>query len=426
MNILVIGGGGRENTIVWKIKQNPDIKELYCSPGNGGIGLLANLIPSCAHHDWNSYAEFVRQKRIDLTVVGPEAPLADGMADYFRKEGLKIFGPDKKSTQLESSKIFSKRFMKKYGIPTADFEVFENAEKAFDYCQKKFEKMKGCVIKADGLAAGKGVSVCQTVTEAEDAVRKMMVQKIFGSAGEKILIEEMLEGEELSLMAFCDGKSIKLLPPARDYKRVFDGQKGPNTGGMGAMAPVKISKDILSQIEESVAKPFLRGIQEENLDYRGVIYFGIMLTKKGHYVLEFNIRFGDPETQVVLPLVKTDIIELFNAVINQSLEKVNLEIADEFCVSVVCASGGYPEKYENHKKISGLSPAESPQDLKGDSFVFHAGTMREGDFFYTNGGRVLNVTAKGKTLEEARKKCYDTVSKISFEGMHYRKDIAKI
>ena len=418
MNILVIGSGGREHAIVWKFRQSRDVREVFCSPGNGGIGADARLLPACAEGDWASVAEMARRYKIDLTFVGPEAPLGAGIVDFFREKGLRIVGPDRRAAQLECSKAFAKEFMRRHGLPTADFEVFEDAGKALDYCRARFKAGVSLVVKADGLAAGKGVTVCDTVEEAEAAVRSMMVEKVFGAAGNKVLIEERLSGDECSLMAFCDGKFLQSLPPARDHKRVFDGDKGPNTGGMGAVCPYTLPPGQLDQITRAVLLPFLKGLQKDGLDYRGIIYFGLMLTPKGPQVLEFNVRFGDPETQAVLPLVESDLAAVCDAVIDQKLDKVSFKVPAAFSFGVVCASGGYPGTSQKHKKISGLKEAAAEGAL-----VFHAGTTSEGGEFYTSGGRVLSVVAKAASFAEAREKCYRAVGKVHFEGMHYRKDI---
>lgn len=419
MNVLVIGSGGREHALVWKLSQSPAVKKIYCSPGNGGISQIAEILP--AEKSAEGYIQLAKSKKIDLTVVGPEVPLCDGLVDAFEKAGLRAFGPVKSAARFEGSKIFSKNFMKKYGIPTANFATFEDADKALAFLKDPNAAIEApCVVKADGLAAGKGVSVCDTAEEAIAAVEQMMVKKVFGAAGEKIVIEERLAGDELSLLALCDGKTIRALPTARDYKRVFDDNKGPNTGGMGAISPVAVPPALLAEIERKVVQPFLTGIRAEKIDYRGVIYFGIMLTAQGPYVLEYNVRFGDPETQVVLPLLKSDLVELFNAVIDRRLDQVKFETHPETCVGVVCASGGYPGSYDSHKEISGTEALPN----NGSSFLFHAGTSKEGTKIFTNGGRVLNVVAKGANAAEARKKCYEAVAKVRFDGMHYRKDIA--
>jgi len=420
MNVFVVGAGAREHALIWKLKQSREVEKIYCSPGNGGISHLATLIPACAENDWNSYVDFVQSRQVELTLIGPEVPLAGGVVDHFRKKGLKIFGPDANSARLEASKVYAKEFMKKYGIPTANYRKFDQYSEAFSFISSLPGPYRfPLVVKADGLAAGKGVSLCANFEEAKAAVEKMMVQNVFGPAGATVLVEEKLEGTELSLMAFCDGKTIRTLPPARDYKRINDHDQGPNTGGMGSIAPTPVRDVVLEQIDREIVRPFLKGIRAENLDYRGIIYFGLMLTKSGPSVLEFNVRFGDPETQVVLPLVRSDLLQLFNAVVDQSLDKVRLEIDNKVCMSVVCASSGYPEKFQSHKEISGVDGLDADNGL----FLFHAGTVKENDRYFTSGGRVLNVVAKADRLDECRTKCYNTLSKIGFEGMHYRRDI---
>ena len=433
MKVLIIGSGGREHALAWKLKQNPKVEEIFCSAGNGGISSIATLLPAGPEGDWEYYADCARKNKIALTVIGPEAPLAGGIADYFRQKNLPVFGPDKKCARLESSKIFAKEFMTKYGIPTAKYRVFESFSDASDFLNNlsligssrndALLSNLPLVIKADGLAAGKGVYICETKVEAETSLENMMVKKIYGTAGENVVIEEKLAGKELSLMAFCDGITLKALPPARDHKRVFDKDKGPNTGGMGAYAPAPLKEHVMQEIEETILQPFLRGIKREGLDYRGIIYFGIMLTYNGPYVLEFNVRFGDPETQVVLPLIKTDLKEILDAVVDQNLEKCRLELNGGCCVGVVLASGGYPGKYQTHKEISGLdSMTPGPDNVA----VFHAGTVKESGKFYTSGGRVLNVVGLAATFAEARQKCYGAAANINFDEMHYRKDIAEM
>ena len=426
MNILVLGSGGRENAILWKLRQSPSVQKLFVSPGNGGCSTLAKTSP--LYKNFSDLVNIVRQNKIDLTVVGPEIPLAAGIADFFQKENLPIFGVDRACAKLESSKIFSKRFMQKHGMPTADFESFDDAIAAADFCRRQFKSGNSeySVIKADGLAAGKGVILCDNLDAALDAIDQIMVRKSFGAAGEKIIIEKRLQGEELSLLAFCDGKTVRSLPSARDYKRVFDGQKGPNTGGMGAISPLPVSSELQLQIENKVIAPFLKGLKTDGLDYRGVIYFGLMLTAAGPYVLEFNIRFGDPETQSVLPLLRADLAEIFVSTVHQKLSEVQIPKVEEVSVGIVCASGGYPGKYENHKQIFGLAAnADDPLRLDENGWAFHAGTVQEDGKFYTNGGRVLNVVALGKNFKEAHQRAYDAIQKVSFEGMHYRTDIGK-
>lgn len=425
MNVLVIGSGAREHVLIWKLKQNPEVKKIYCSPGNGGIGSITTLIPSFAESDWNSYADFAKQEAIDLTVVCPEKPLANGIADCFQEKGLRIFGPNKKCVQLESSKIFAKQFMKKHGIPTTNFHMFDNPAKAIDFVSHLHPPAHyhfPLVIKAEGLTAGKGGYICHTVEEAISVIEKIMVDKIFGTAGEKIFIEEKIDGKELSIMALCDGKTLKILPFARTYKRFFDNDPCPHTGGMSAMSPATVPNKTLKEIDKLILQPFIKGIRSENLDYRGVIYFGLMLTDKHPYVLELKVRFGDPETQVVLPLIQTDLLSLFNAVIDGNLRKVSLKVENAFCFGIVCASPTCPGKFKNGKEISGLDDIDTTDE---NSFVFHAGTSKKDDKYYTHGGRVLTVVAKGKSPNEARIKSHDIVSKIHFGKMHFRNDIAK-
>ena len=413
MNILVIGSGGREHAIIWKLKQSKVVKKIFCIPGNGGISQMAE----CTEMDILDFAkisEFVKDYDLGLTIVGPEVPLAKGIVDYFQKKNLRIFGPNKKAAQLEGSKVFAKQFMKRYNIPTAEFEVFDNPDDALSYFSTLNSKLS-TVVKADGLASGKGVFVCDTKKDAEIVVKKIMVDKIFGSSGNKIIIEEKLEGEETSLIAFCDGKTILPLIPSQDHKRVFDDDKGPNTGGMGAYSPAKfIDTNDVKKIWDN----FLEGIKKEALDYRGIIYAGIMQTKDGIKVLEFNVRFGDPETQAILPLMKTDLLDLFTATVDEKLDKCKVACKNGYCVSVVVASGGYPGKYEIKKEIFGLN------DVK-DAVVFHAGTKFKAGRYYTNGGRVLNVSAVDITLEKTISKVYKNIKKIKFEGMHYRRDIGR-
>ena len=422
MKILVIGGGGREHAIIWKLKQNPEVKEIFSSPGNGGISESATLLPACAENDWNSYVNLVKSKKIDLTIVGPEGPLASGIVDVFKEKKLKIFGPSKECAQLEGSKIFAKNFMKKHGIPTANFKVLEHHKEALNFLANlslttyKFP----LVIKADGLAQGKGVVICQTMEEAKTIIGEMMVKKIFGPAGKKIIVEDKLEGREVSILAFCDGQNLKILPQAQDYKRAFDQDLGPNTGGMGSIAPSPLTESQIKEIERFILQPFLKGLQNENLDYRGIIYFGIMLTENGANVLEFNVRFGDPETQVILPLIETDLLEIMEAVISQTLSKISLKILNQTAVSAVLASNGYPGKYETDKEIFGLNEIEQKENI----LCFHAGTIKKDGKFFTRGGRVLNIVGLGGSREEAKNNCYAALSKISFEKMQFRTDIA--
>lgn len=421
MRILVIGSGGREHTLVWKISQSKKVEKIFCIPGNAGISEMAECI-NISLEKLDEIVKFAKENKIDLTVVGPEKPLADGIVDLFRENGLKIIGPDKKASTLECSKSFAKLFMKKYNIPTAKFEIFDDYENAINFVDKLYDRPFNnfWVVKADGLCAGKGVTVCNSIDEMKDAIEDSMVKKKFGSAGEKIVIEEKLEGEEASLMAFCDGKNISLMVSSQDHKRVFDNDKGPNTGGMGAYAPAcVVTKKVLNQAKEKIFKNFLRGIKNEKIDYKGIIYAGIMVTSDGPKVLEFNVRFGDPETQAVLPLLKTDIVDIFNAILEERLDKIKIDWDNNSSVCVVMASEGYPGDYEKGKKIFGLDKIKKTNGV----IVFHAGTVKKNGEYLTAGGRVLGVTGIGKNLQDAITKTYKAVKKITWEGVHYRKDI---
>ena len=419
MKLLVIGSGGREHALVWKLSLGKKVDKIYCIPGNAGIEQIARC-ENIPVSDFEQLAKFVKNNKIDLTVVGPEDPLSKGIVNYFESRGLRIFGPDRNSAQFESSKIFAKEFMKKYGIPTAEFEVFDNPDSAFDYISK--HSSRPLVVKADGLCAGKGVLVCDNAEEAKNAVQQIMVKKEFGSAGDKIIIEERLSGEEASLMAFCDGKTIVPMVASQDHKRVFDSDKGLNTGGMGAYAPASVvDEEIYKKAKEQVFDNFLKGLKQENIKFKGIIYAGIMISDSIPKVLEFDARFGDPETQVVLPLLKNDLVEVIDTVIDGKLDTVKINWDGGSCVCVVLASGGYPGSYEKGKEISGL---ESAGKLK-DTIVFHAGTKSDGSKILTNGGRVLGVTSLGKDLKEAIDNTYVAVKKIKFDKMHYRKDIGQ-
>jgi len=418
MKVMLIGSGGREHCIAWKLKQNPEVKELYCVPGNGGMSSLGvcitlNTIPEMI--------QFAKEKGIDLTLVGPEAPLASGIVDLFKAEGLTIIGPNQKAARLESSKVYAKQFMKRFGIPTAQFEVFDRPDAAIAYLKAglKFP----LVIKADGLAAGKGVFIVEDEEEGEDVISELMVDKIFGNAGNQIIVEECLEGEEATIMFLFDGKSCCILPSSQDHKRVGDSDVGPNTGGMGAYSPAPlITNHILPKIEKSVIYPFIEGIQQENLDYRGIVYLGLMITHHSEInVLEFNVRLGDPETQVVLPRIKNDWLDLNWALGQGLLSEVKLEVYTQPLLGVVLTSRGYPGNFEIGKKIEGLE--DFPNEPQGKVLVFHAGTQRKSNQIYTSGGRVLNVCAFGDTLKDAAYNAYLAVGKIYFENMYYRQDI---
>jgi len=417
MKVLVIGSGGREHALVWKITQSPKISQIYCAPGNAGISKLAQCVNINAD-SIDKLVDFAQEEKIDLTIVGPELPLSNGIVNEFNRKGLRVFGPSKKATEIESSKVFSKYLMKKYNIPTANYEVFQNSEKAFDYIKQQAFPL---VIKADGLAAGKGVFIVKDLLQARDALDALMEEKKFGEAGRQVIIEEFLEGEEVSILAFCDGKTIVPMVSSQDHKKIFDNDRGPNTGGMGAYSPVPFYPDeFKKRVLEEILKPTVKGLQSEGREYKGVLYAGLILTKQGPKVLEFNARFGDPETQVILPRLKTDLIDIFNAVIEGTLHKINIEWKDNAAVCVVMASGGYPGKYQKGKAISGLERLEKMKDI----IVFHAGTKFQDDKIITSGGRVLGITAWDETISKAKERAYKGVKEIYFEDMYYRKDIA--
>ena len=416
MKVLIVGGGGREHCLAWKIKQSLKVKKIYCAPGNGGTSSFAQNIDVPAS-DLESLLNFALKEKIDLTVIGPEAPLVEGIVDLFEEKGLKIFGPKKEAARLEASKVFAKRIMRKYAIPTADFCIFDDPYKA-----KKFaEKSIPCVVKADGLAQGKGSIICKSREGVEEAVELMMIEKKFGKAGERIVIEEFLEGEEASILAFVDGESYLLLVPSQDHKPVFDNDEGPNTGGMGAYAPAPlVNGKIMVKIKEKIFAPLLKALKKENIFFRGILYAGLMIKNEEPFVLEFNVRFGDPETQAILPKLKTDLVDLMLETIEGKLEKMKLDWDERFCVCVVLASGGYPGKYEKGKKIEGLGKLNSLEDI----LVFHAGTKKVGNDYLSWGGRVLNVVGLDFDLKRAQEKVYEAIKNIYFEKMHYRKDIA--
>ncbi len=416
MKVLVIGSGGREHTIIWKLSQSPKVDKIYAAPGNGGISELAECV-AISVMDFEALTNFAKEKEIDLTVVAPDDPLAAGAVDAFEAAGLRAFGPNKSAAIIEGSKAFSKDLMKKYHIPTAEYETFDNSKDAISYIQanNKFP----IVVKADGLALGKGVIIAQDFEEAETAVHEIMDDKVFGAAGGKVVIEEFLVGPEVSVLAFTDGKVVKPMVSAQDHKRAYDNDEGPNTGGMGTFSPSRIYTDALA--EECMANIFLptmHAMNAEGRTFKGVLYFGLMKTPDGVKVIEYNCRFGDPETQVVLPRLKTDLYDIFNAVIDEKLSEIEIEWEDNAAVCVVLASGGYPKAYEKGYVIDGIKQAESL-----GAKVFHAGTLYEDGAFKTNGGRVLGVTATGNNLDDAIKEAYRYVDMISFTDMHYRKDI---
>lgn len=421
MRILVIGAGGREHALVWKLSQSRRVSQIFAVPGNGGIGKLAKVV-NLSLQDIKGIADFAEENRIDLTIVGPEAPLVNGIVDEFQARGLRIFGPSKRAALLEGSKVFAKRFMKEKGIPTAEFEVFNDYEEARDYLRGKQFPM---VIKADGLCAGKGSFVLQSFEEADDVLRKVMVEGIFGDAGKWVVIEEYLPGEEASIIAISDGVNVLPLASSQDHKRAYDNDQGPNTGGMGAYSPAPVAEGrVFQEVLEKVLKPAIDGMREKGIPFIGVLYAGIMIVEGKPYVLEFNVRFGDPEIQAILPRMKADLLEIVERAMEGDLRDYEIPWDERACVTVVLASGGYPGSYEKGKLIQGLEEAEKLEDV----IVFHAGTrmVLEGgkEVFYTNGGRVLNVTALGEDIKSAKEKAYQAVELIKFERMHYRRDIA--
>jgi phosphoribosylamine---glycine ligase len=424
MKILVIGSGGREHALVWKLAQSPHVTQLWCAPGNAGIAqervARTGAAVACVNigaEDLPKLLAFAQEKSADFTVVGPDNPLARGVVDLFQKNGLRIWGVNQRAAQFESSKVFSQNFMERHGIPSAAAGTFDDAGSA-----KKFAASLGkCVVKADGLALGKGVLICANQSESERAVDAIMVSKAFGAAGSRVVIQEFLEGIEVSLHALCDGKVAKLFPTSQDHKRALDGDLGLNTGGMGTFSPTPFLSDAqLRDVAQKILDPFMRGCAEEGIDYRGILYPGIMLTKDGPKVLEFNARFGDPETQVYLTRLENDLVELLDASASGGLGKHELEWNPKSSVCVVMASGGYPGDYLKKKPIHGLDAANALPDTK----VFHAGTTKDGDQIVTNGGRVLGVTALGRDLKSAQTAAYAAVGKIHFEGAHFRRDIA--
>lgn len=418
MKVLVVGSGGREHAIVWKIAQSKKVEKIYCAPGNAGIAQIAECVPIGAM-ELEKLAEFAKEKQIDLTVIGMDDPLVAGVVDVFEERGLKVFGPRKNAAILEGSKAFSKDLMKKYNIPTAAYEVFTSPEDALAYLETvKFPT----VLKADGLALGKGVLICNTLEEAKDGVRSLMMDKQFGSAGDKIVVEEFITGREVSVLSFVDGKTIRIMTSAQDHKRAKDGDKGLNTGGMGTFSPSPFyTKEVDEFCQKYIYQATVDAMAAEGREFKGIIFFGLMLTEDGPKVLEYNARFGDPETQVVLPRMQNDIVEVFEACVDGTLENITLDFADNAAVCVVLASEGYPEKYEKGFEISGL---ETLKDRDG-YYVFHAGTKLINNTIVTNGGRVLGVTALGTDLKDARKNAYEAAEWITFENKYKRNDIGK-
>ena len=429
MKILVIGSGGREHALVWKIAQSKLADKLFCAPANAGIIKQAECLDIKAD-DIPALAGFARQEKIDLTVVGPEAPLASGIADEFEKYNLRIFGPIRRAAQLEASKVFAKELMAKYKVPTADFCVFDDPALAKKHLS---QRAMPCVVKADGLAAGKGVIICKSTAEAEEAIDSIMRDRAFGSAGDRIIVEDCLEGQEASIIVFTDSRQVLPLASSQDHKRVFDGDSGPNTGGMGAYSPAPIvNQGLFEAILERIIYPIIDALAKEGIDYKGVLYAGIMITRQGPKVLEFNVRFGDPETQAIMPRFNSDLIEAMLAVAQGKLSKFirqgGISWDKRACVCVVCASGGYPGKYEKGSRIFGLEEAAKMQDI----VVFHAGTKKatrspghQVTSIVTDGGRVLGVTGLGEGIKEAIDRTYQAVEKIHFTGMHFRRDIGQ-
>ena len=421
MKVLVIGGGGREHSIVWKLKQSPTVSEIFCAPANAGINQIASEVKIKAE-DISSILNFAKSNRIDFTVVGPEMPLALGIVDEFQNSGLKVFGPSKSAARLENSKIFAKEFMKRHGIPTAEFKTFDAEDKV-----KVFEFLKNSkyplVIKADGLAAGKGVVICINGQEAEKTIIDFFENRIFGSAGENIVIEEFLTGIEASVFAVCDGENYVVLPPAQDYKKIGDGDTGKNTGGMGSFAPAEkvINSVVLNRVKNGIIEPALRNMKSEGNEFKGCLYCGLMIDKDGNpFVVEFNTRFGDPETQVVLPLIKSDFLDLLIASADGTINNYKLETFNDYYNCVVLASKGYPDKYETGKEITGIDKVDK------DCVVFHAGTKSVDGKILTNRGRVLNVVGKsGNDLKSAIEVSYKNAEVINFENKYYRKDIGQ-
>lgn len=416
MKVLIIGGGGREHAIIWKLSQSAKVDKIYCAPGNGGIMDLAECV-DIPVMDFEKQIQFAKEKGIDLTVVAPDDPLAAGAVDAFEAAGLRAFGPNKAAAIIEGSKAFSKDLMKKYHISTAEYEVFSKSSDAIAYVEAK--NQFPIVVKADGLALGKGVIIAQNADEAKGAIREIMDDRVFGNAGGKVVIEEFLTGPEVSVLAFTDGKTVKPMVSAQDHKRVYDHDMGPNTGGMGTFSPSRIyTEDLAKECMETIFLPTMHAMNQEGRTFKGVLYFGLMKTHHGVKVIEYNCRFGDPETQVVLPRLKSDLFDIFNAVIDERLDEIEIEWEDNAAVCVVMASGGYPKAYQKGYPIEGIKEAEA-----AGAMVFHAGTTYKDGTYYTNGGRVLGVTAIGKNLDAAIAKAYQLVPMISFRDAHYRKDI---
>lgn len=418
MKVLVVGGGGREHALVRKIKESKKVDEIFCTPGNGGISYDAKCFDVAAT-DIDGVVNLAKEIKADLVVVAPDDPLVAGMVDALNEAGFKTFGPRANAAIIEGSKVFSKELMQKYNIPTAEYKVFDNAEEAIDYIKERNEFPT--VIKADGLALGKGVIIPENLEDAIAGVKEIMEDKIFGASGNNIVVEEFLTGPEVSVLAFTDGKCVKPMVSSMDHKRALDGDKGLNTGGMGTVSPNPYyTQEVAKECMDKIFIPTINAMNNEGRTFKGCLYFGLMITPKGPKVIEYNCRFGDPETQVVLPRLKTDIVDIFEAIDNETLSDLDVEWSDDACACVIMASGGYPKSYPKGIEITGLSNGQ----LDGVT-IYHAGTKLQDNKLVTSGGRVLGVTALGDTLENALKKSYDAVEKIHFEGAHYRRDIGK-
>ena len=416
MKVLITGSGGREHVLAWKVKQSPRVKKIFCAPGNGGMADIAECV-NIEATDIEGLLKFAKKNKIDLIIVGPEAPLVDGIVDVFEEERLMVFGPNKAAAQLEGSKIFAKEFMHRCNIPTAVFKTFDKVKEARDFLSKAQFPV---VVKADGLAGGKGVIICATLEQGQEALHQIMEEKAFQEAGQKIVIEECLQGEEVSILAISDGHNYAVMDSAQDHKRIFDDDLGPNTGGMGAYSPAPIlNEDLMNKIRARIIDPTIRGMIREGHPFKGVLYAGLMLTVNGPMVLEFNVRFGDPEAQVLLPRMENDLVEVILAACESRMNEIRLEWDKRACVCVVMSSGGYPGKYEVGKEISGLETAAKQKD----TVVFHAGTKKEGEKFLTAGGRVLGVTSLGEGIEAAIEKVYAATEKIKFDRCFFRRDI---
>ena len=416
MKILVVGGGGREHAICWKLNNESNVEKIYCAPGNAGISNVAECI-DIGDSDIENLLKFAKENKIDLTIVGPEIPLVAGIVDVFEKEGLKIFGPNKECAQLEGSKAFSKDFMIRHNLPTAKYKEYTNLDEAISEIDSFGYPV---VIKADGLAAGKGVVIPENREDAITTLKEMMSDKKFGNAGDKIVVEEFLNGIETSILAFVDNDTIVPMVSSKDHKKVFEGETGLNTGGMGTFSPSEIYTDELAkEVQEKILDKTLEGFKKDNLNYKGILFVGLMITEDGPKILEYNVRFGDPETQSVLFRLDTDLNKIISAILDNNLKNIEINYSKEEAICVMLTSGGYPESYEKGKVISGL------ENLDSDIVVFHSGTKFDNENIVTNGGRVIGITAKGKTVKEAGEKVYKNIKKIDFEGMHYRKDIWK-